>query len=306
MQYEHFIPVEQDIREKIESSLEHTGLMYRVYSRIKNEESVNEKIKRKDYVENGKLIQDFIGVRIMTYFGEDIEILINYFSSIFEVVDFEQDKMDVNSFSPVRINMVCRLQGQQLAEFEKCKYVYDLQNVDSTFEIQLRTTLSEGWHEIEHNMRYKCKNEWESLENESLLLNGIHATLVTSDQTLAKLFDEIAYQHYKNKNWTGMLRNKFRLRFDMNPLSTDIVSLFNKNKNLAKSFYKLNRREVIYKVIKHDLDIDISFDNIIYLCNYLYVNNHDILNFTPKPLVNKFRKAFDTEMNKTLPKKIVL
>ncbi|MBK7959276.1 MAG: hypothetical protein IPK03_14995 [Bacteroidetes bacterium] len=30
--------------------------------------------------------------------------------------------------------------------------------VDSTFEVQLRTILSEGWHEIDHDLRYKSIN----------------------------------------------------------------------------------------------------------------------------------------------------
>ncbi len=296
MIYDGLILIEQDIKEMIESKLGRTGLLYRIYSRIKNNDSINEKIKRKGYAENGKLVQDVIGIRVMTYFSEDIDILINYFSSIFNVIDMEHDDPDMNSFNPVRINLVCRMQNEQLKEFNTWKKMYSdsFKYIDSTFEIQVRTTLSEGWHEIEHNMRYKCKNEWSSLEEESRLLNGIHATLDTSDRTLFKLFEEIAYQHYKNKNWTGMLRNKFRLHFNLDPLSPSIILLFNRNKDLAKQFYKTERNNLICEIIKKDLEMDISFNNIIYLCNYLYIRNQEILNLTPAPLLKQFTEAFET------------
>lgn len=174
MIYEGLILIEQDLKEMIESNLGRTGLLYRIYSRIKSNDSINEKINRKNYQESGKLIQDVIGIRVMTYFSEDIDVLIDYFSSIFDVIDLEHDKMDIANFNPVRINMVCRLQNEQLKEFNtwKNRYSESFKRIDSTFEIQVRTTLSEGWHEIEHNMRYKCKKEWQSLEDESIMLNG--------------------------------------------------------------------------------------------------------------------------------------
>lgn len=302
MTYSSFTSIEQEIKEMIESNLERTGLLYRIYSRIKSNDSISEKIKRKGYAENEKQIQDFIGIRVMTYFGEDIEILINYFSSIFDIIDLEQDKMDMKSFSPVRINLVCRMHGKQLKEFEARKSYYseELNNVDSTFEIQIRTTLSEGWHEIEHNMRYKCKSEWNSLEDESMVLNGIHATLVTSDHTISKLFEEIAYQHYKARNWTAMLRNKFRLRFDASPLSPAIASLFDEDKELAKCFYKIKRNKFIYEIISHNLYADISFDNVIYLANYLYVKNEEIFKITPIPLQRLFDETFTSKADTSL------
>lgn len=294
MIYEGLILIEQDLKEMIESNLGRTGLLYRIYSRIKSNDSINEKINRKNYKESGKLVQDVIGIRVMTYFSEDIDVLIDYFSSIFDVIDLEHDKMDIANFNPVRINMVCRLQNEQLEEFNtwKKRYSESFKNIDSTFEIQVRTTLSEGWHEIEHNMRYKCKKEWQSLEDESIMLNGIHATLETSDRTLFKLFEEISYQHYKNRNWTGMLRNKYRLRFNLEPLDPDIIDIFNSNKELAKTFYKIERNIILHKLIKHDLQMDISFNNIIFLCNYLFVKSTDIHLLTPSELTQRFEEAF--------------
>ncbi len=291
MIYEGLILIEHEIKEMIETNLGRTGLLYRMYSRIKTADSINEKIIRKGYDNNGKLVQDVIGLRIMTYFSEDIDVLIDYFSSIFEVVDIEHDDLDTLQFNPVRINLVCRLQDEQLKEFNAWKSIYkdSFKYIDSTFEIQIRTTLSEGWHEIEHNMRYKCKNEWQSLDDEAKILNGIHATLSTSDRTLFRLFEEIAYQHYKNKNWVGMLRNKYRLRFTLDPLSNPIIKIFDENKAIAKQFFKIERNLVINEIIKHNIQMDISFDNIIFLCNYLFVKNKKITLLTPDLLLSQLK-----------------
>jgi ppGpp synthetase/RelA/SpoT-type nucleotidyltranferase len=297
MIYEGLILIEQNLKAIIESNLARTGLLYRIHSRIKEKNSIEEKIIRKGYKENGKLVQDLIGLRVMTYFNEDIEVLIDYFSSIFDVVDLHHDNPKVNQFEPFMINMVCKLNGELLEEFNTWKNMYkdSFKYIDSTFEIQIRTTLSEGWHEIEHNMRYKCKNEWTSLEDESRLLNGIYATLEISDRTLFSLFEDITYQHYKSKNWTGMLRNKFRLRFELEPLSDDIITIFDKNKKLAKQFLKIERNSVISSLVSHQLTMDISFDNLVFLCNYLFFKNENLTLIAPKNLILHFNEIFDGE-----------
>lgn len=289
MIYDGLILIEHDIREYIENKLGRTGLLYRIYSRIKEKESVEEKIERKEYKVNGKLIQDIIGIRIMTYFTEDINVLIDYFISIFDVINLEHDYPDQNGFNPVRINLVCRMQDDQLSEFNtwKKKYSNSFQYIDSTFEIQIRTTLSEGWHEIDHTLRYKCKNEWNSLGNESRLLNGIHATLETSDRTLFMLFEDIAHQHYRNKNWTGMLRNKFRLRFDIGKLSDDISNILTNDEQVSSKLHDIERNAVINYMISGDLDMNITFDNIVFLCNYFFIKDSKILNLTPNTLLDK-------------------
>src|SRR5690606_280477 len=103
----------------------------------------------------------------------------------------------------------------------------DFELIDNTFEIQFRTTLSEGWHEVDHLMRYKCKSDWQELTSESRMLNGIYATLETNDQALKALFDDISYHHYKAKQWEAMLRNKLRLRFSLNKRDEEIIQHLN-------------------------------------------------------------------------------
>lgn len=295
MIYSSLIFLEQQVRETIDSKLGRTGLLYRLYSRIKDKESISEKIDRKGYKANGKLLQDIIGVRVMTYFTEDIEILAEHFSSIFKVSSYEHDTPEINEFSAVRLNLVCQMEGNLLKEFEvwKNKYPESFKYIDSTFEIQIRTTLSDGWHEIDHTMRYKCKEEWESLSTESRLLNGIHATLEISDKAMFQLFEEIAYQHYKSNNWMGMLRNKYRLRFEMKTLSTELSELLDNDHDLARQIYKTNRGEIIYRLINSCLHLPITFDNIIYLTNHISIGDDRILDLTPPDILEEFNQKIN-------------
>lgn len=157
------------------------------------------------------------------------------------------------------------------------------------FEIQFRTTLSEGWHEVDHTLRYKCKSDWDDYDNESRMLNGVFASLETNDRALKALFDDMSYNHYKKGNWEGMLRMKFRLQFDKKELS--LSSLLAENKRLAKRIFRFDRIDLISKVAKSGLHVPVSFDNIVYLI--IYLENHDLNldKIIPSLLVENFESC---------------
>lgn len=50
--------------------LDKAGMYYRIFSRVKSEESINKKLieKASSYRENGKKMQDIIGIRIIFIF----------------------------------------------------------------------------------------------------------------------------------------------------------------------------------------------------------------------------------------------
>jgi ppGpp synthetase/RelA/SpoT-type nucleotidyltranferase len=286
------ILIERDIREKIEGTLKRVGLLYRLFSRVKDANSIKEKIVRKGYQSNGKLMQDIVGFRITTYFNDDVRVLVDYFSSYFEKVDLQYDNPEEDEFKPLRKNLVCKMFGDNLQIFNELKTTYsdDFSLIDSTFEIQFRTTLSEGWHEVDHNMKYKCQGEWNA--SQARILNGIYAALETSDHALISLFEGNAYQHYKEKNWTAMLRNKYRLRFDLKPLSIELSNLLRDNKDLAKYLFRVGRQDIINQMMNSQLRMKITFDNIVFLCNYLKLKNSGIYNFTPDILKDDFQECF--------------
>ena len=86
----------------------------------------------------------------------------------------------------------------------------------------------------DHALKYKCKEEWDGLFDESRMFCGLPATLETADRSLKKNFDDFAYNHYKNKNWQAMLRTKYRLHFENKQISSKIIDVLNKDNGVAK------------------------------------------------------------------------
>ena len=281
--------IEKKIRERLLNELTRASLLFRLHSRIKENTSIKEKSERKGYKPDVKLMQDLIGFRITTYFNDDIKIVVEICKKIFDNVELVYDEPDTEVFKPLRKNMVCKLPAEELQifiELKNKKSDYDI--IDSTFEIQFRTTLSEGWHEVDHNLRYKCKKDWDDLHNESRMLNGIYASLETSDQALKALFEDISYHHYKAKRWEALIRNKFRLRFLNQPLDEKLIAVFNENTELGKVLFKLSREKVINSFINSTLSFPMSFNSLIYFINYFFIRNDSIKELTPKVLLNEF------------------
>lgn len=235
-------------------------------------------------------MQDLFGFRVATYFNDDLEIVVGLCQNLFQKEELVYDEPKAEEFRPLRKNMICRLPADLLKTYNEVKYLNEefYKFIDSTFEIQFRTTLSEGWHEVEHLMRYKCKTEWEQLQNENRMLNGIYATLETSDQALKALFDNVAYHHYKQKNWEAMLRNKLRLRFSLNSLDNQFVDYLNENPNIGKEIFKIDRNEIIYKYIEAKLFLPTTFDNWFLFINYFFCKDEKILSKTPDALIREF------------------
>lgn len=288
-----------NIQKEILSEIDRIGIHCRVHARIKDLDSLKEKIERKKkegkvYSKDGKKVQDILGFRITTYFIEDVKLLWDIFERKYEKIDEANDKISKENFKvfePVHKNMVCRMNDENSMTLNEIKSsvtddVFYL--IDETFEIQFRTTLSEGWHEIDHVLRYKCQSDWEDFIEAERMLNGIYATLETSDNALKSLFEDLSYQHYKKQNWEAMLRTKFRLKFINEQLDSNICDILNHNNELAKSVFRIDRQKVIEKVALSKLYIPLSFNNLIYLLNYLEMKNSEIENLQPMNITRDF------------------
>jgi len=270
---------------EIESSIAKHGIMFRVFFREKTQASIQAKVsKNPNKYDDSKKIQDIIGVRIALYFLDDVkvaqEILENKFTFIPE--DSQIDMLEHESFKANRCNLMFRLPSN----FDVTSIVGSdhIGLVDNTFEVQLRTILSEGWHEIDHDLRYKCKDDWAELNTENRALNGVYATLETSEWTLLKLFEDISHTHYKNKNWRAMLQNKFRLRMKESIKDSEALSLLSKVPDLAKSIYRYDRSK-LFACISSRLPLPITLSNIIYIINLDEVKNAEVIKNTPEAIV---------------------
>jgi hypothetical protein len=217
-------------------------------------------------------IQDMIGLRIVLYFQDDVDALA-FFYSCGEVVRSSIDELDSSTFRPQRLNLTCNLPAEFVDDFRKSLPDELSPYIDNTYEIQIRTIFSEGWHEVEHDLRYKCKEDWEGCEPYSRVLNGVIATLETAEWNMKSLFDQLSRTNFQNKNYRAMLRNKMHLRIKGNDLSANINEFLLQNHDVAESILNSDRFVIILTLLNHQKPIELTYDNLLFLINRIEMNN---------------------------------
>lgn len=279
-----------EIFDEFNCLLKRGGFYVRLFARQKTIDSIQKKLSLKGdkYRAENRKLQDIIGLRIVCYFHEDIQtlhkLLLKHPNN--QPKDNNVDQIDSESFCPQRLNLVFKMSPSQTESLYKCLSDYrNVDLIDNTYEVQLRSVLSEGWHEVEHDLRYKCKKDWENMIDENRMLNGIYATLETSERAMSNLFSYLAYKHYNSRNWEAMLRNHFFIRVDFSrPLDPSIVEIFNQNTNIAKQFLKISKDELIDLLFSTKVRLILNYNNIIFLLNHHIVKDNSIEKLTPQTM----------------------
>lgn len=282
--------IAHELEREISQKFDKCGIFYRIFSRCKSAASTVEKLikKEEEYKEKNKKMQDLIGVRVALYFKDDIDLCIKIIENCFNTVELVRDEEESEKFSPMRLNMVCKMPDSIISLFSSEIWEFP---IDKTFEIQIRTIFSEGWHEVEHDLRYKHKTDWEAHIDLSRNLNGIFATLETCDWAILNVLDQLAYQKYKAKDWDAMLRNHLRIRMDNSKLSDKIVKLFNEDINLAKEFFKVDRKRLLLYLSNPSIhSVPKKLDNIVFLINELIIKEPKLSEIVPTTIKNLVRK----------------
>lgn len=268
----------------IQNRLEKSGIYFRMFARVKESGSVWHKLewKKAEYLEKNKKLQDIIGIRIVLYYIDDIPICKEMLKNTYSVIekDSHEDIPKVNEFNPIRMNYVCWMPDEFVQRFPS--ELWEKYRIDKTFEVQIRTTFSEGWHEVDHDVRYKHKEEWEQHYEFSRELNGLYATLEMCDRNMVNLLERLAYRNYKNMQIDAMLRNKFRLRFENSTISVPLLEFLQKDTELVKKIYRIEREEPI-RFFASDLSegIPLTVDNLVFVCNELCLGRKDLEDRTP-------------------------
>lgn len=164
-----------------------------------------------------------IGLRIVVYYNDDLPILHTILEETFcRIGEWSQTGTTEEEFKATKLNGVFRVPD----EYQRI-YNGDISGIpaDFTFEVQLRTISFEGWHEIEHDMRYKSvhgEEFWRNNEDLSRTLNCVLANLELCDWSTLSVFDKLSFYHYEEGNWEMMMKGKYRLRFHTQPLSLEL------------------------------------------------------------------------------------
>lgn len=270
----------EHLKDAVREILNSCGMYFRIFSRVKTASSIAEKINRGKYgtKENPKKLQDLVGLRVVLYYYDDLSICRDIMESTFQMIDdWSRPKYNADEFKATKINGVFRFPEEYFNLYKK--ELWSLP-IDTTFEIQFRTVFFEGWHEIEHDMRYKSllsdDEFWKGSEELSRILNCILANLELSDWSLVQLFDQLSYNHYKSENWELMLKSKYRIKMsDNETLDSRIVNVFDHDKEVAKQFFKGSRKDLIKELLKLD-NPHLNYNLIVKLLNNRIVHNEQI------------------------------
>ncbi len=279
----------RNLLNSMEDEFLRVGIFFRIFERVKSLSSIESKKKMKGpgyYDGKTKLIRDIIGIRIVLYFPDDIAIVHSRLAKLYNIVEETIDKTTETNFEPIRINLVCQLPTESLAEF---KATTNDPALDGTFEIQLRTILSEGWHEIDHDLRYKCRDDWKDNKDLSRSFNGILATLETSEYATLRLFDQLSFRHFKAFDVVAMLRTKFRLKLESFFLSEKIAQLI--TPPTLKELYKVDRNDAIKFLFECGIIIPLTLENFLFLINYKFIKDSELLQATPELLLSELESS---------------
>lgn len=273
--------VRVDLLSIIEEKLKKAGFYYRIAYRVKTPDSTVNKLQYKDYRRPGtenedKKMQDLIGIRIMLYFADDVSICRSLLDTLFaEPGVWETTENNEYEFKAMKVNGIFKLPGY-LAKTIVNPVLSDY--IDDTFEVQVRTNSFEGWHEIEHDLRYKGSAFGEGNEALARKMNSILATLELCDDSIVKLLDDLGHQHYKDHKWSNMVRCHYRLKLNSDLLHPELCRIFDEDTELAKKFFKFDRRLAITKLWNNTFDKnpELSINYIVKIVNQLGPNDERI------------------------------
>ncbi len=266
--------VETDLKSIVEARLQQCGLYHRVFSRIKTPDSLVHKYQIKEYNDKKK-IQDLVGIRIDLYFEDDLEICQHIMERSFDLVEWSSSESKEEEFKATKINGIFRLPEYLMAKISPA--TWDMA-IDDTFEIQFKTMFFEGWHEIEHDMRYKQVSVWENQTAFSRYFNSILATLELCDKSIVTLFEDMGHDLYKKGKWEEMIRTHFRVKMGDQEMYPEVVELLNDDyrnntNNLAKNIFKCPRIRLIEQLFMKGWPVPINVNTIVALLNEFRLHN---------------------------------
>ena len=103
---------------------------------------------------------------------------------------------------------------------------------------------------------------------------------------MIKIFDELAYSHYKSREWCAMFRQKFRLRFVDETLDENLLEIF-EDKELVKRFFRLDRSKLIKDMSRKGFYYPMKLQNLIYFANIHKIKNERITALIPAMMLEE-------------------
>lgn len=242
----------------ISSLLEQKNIrVHQVQTRVKDRDSLENKIIRKnDKYEYLSDITDIVGVRIITYFDDEVDKIATMVEEEF-VIDqgnsVDKRKIDNDKFGYRSLHYVANLKKDRIKLPEYSSYG------EQKFEFQIRTILQHSWAEIEHDLGYKGEFE-------------IPTTAKRTFYRVAALLEQADIEFVKLKSNITEYETSLSQDIKTNPSQIEI------NKASLTSFMSEN-------------DSVINFEDNVFVGEYnLVIEEFDIERITHDKLINRIKK----------------
>jgi putative GTP pyrophosphokinase len=139
--------------------------------RIKEIDSLLDKMRRKKIDNPFDRVHDIVGFRVVCLFLSDLDELKNLFTNEFDVFD-KDDKIkdeELNIFGYMSVHLKARLKHP-----DSSKVSIDSELINMPFEIQIRTIAQEAWASISHHLDYKKDSDIsDNLKRDFHALSGL-------------------------------------------------------------------------------------------------------------------------------------
>lgn len=155
--YKQYKSFTEEVEHQLRNILEAEGIVYNaITSRLKDRESLSRKIDRKnDKYATLSDLTDIAGVRVITYYTEDVDKVAAIVEREF-VVDRNNSIDKRNALEPDRFGY-CSVHYVVEMSQERVKFREYQAYKGLKCEIQIRSVLQHAWAEIEHDLGYKSE-----------------------------------------------------------------------------------------------------------------------------------------------------
>lgn len=232
--------------------------------RCKDRDSLKKKIQSKQKYKNIHDITDICGMRIITYFSDDVDTIANILREEFQIDEInsidKRDNDDPTKFGYVSLHYVASLKDNRASLLEAKRFK------DLKIEIQIRTILQHAWAEIEHDLGYKSEKDIPKKIKRQFSRLASHIEL--ADEEFVRIKEDIKFYRAEVKD---SIEN-----YHIDTVLIDMVTLpvfLNTDKeyrDIVQSYESFLPSSVDY-----NLDSGIYNDimsNIIIICNRLEIN----------------------------------
>lgn len=153
--YDVTLPLWRELRDEAKFILERriraAGLkIHSLSDRVKDRTSFMEKIERKGYVAPETQLTDYVGLRAISLFVDDLPKLDTIVRGSFTILE-DEDKVEgggVEEFGYMSHHYLCRLPPELAGErYDRIKHL--------VFEVQTRTMVQDAWANVSHYLAYK-------------------------------------------------------------------------------------------------------------------------------------------------------